>query len=63
MLQFKDKEFEKALMNFEKAINLRPKEDVSIYFYPTAAALNLGKLDKAKQLFIASIQHRNALKD
>tara|TARA_R100000935_G_scaffold44696_2_gene67621 strand:- start:45373 stop:46233 length:861 start_codon:yes stop_codon:yes gene_type:complete len=62
MLQFKDKEFEKALSNFEQAINLKPKEDVSIYFYATASALKAGKKNKAKELLIASIHNTNASK-
>lgn len=63
MLEFKDKQFENALANFEKAIELKPTEDVSIYFYATAAALNANKMDKAKQLLIASIHNTNASKD
>ena len=63
MLQFVDKDFEKALSNFEKAIKLKPKEDVSIYFYATATALNIGQKDKAKELLIASIHNTNASKD
>lgn len=63
MLQFKDKEYEKALANFEKAIDLKPTEDVSIYFYATASALNAKKNDKAKELLIASIHNTNASKD
>lgn len=63
MLQFVDKEFERALDNFEKAIKLKPKEDVSIYFYATAAALNLGRIDKAKELLTASIHNTNTSKD
>ena len=62
MLQFKGKEFEKALSNFEQAINLKPKEDVSIYFYATASALKAGKKNKAKELLIASIHNTNASK-
>lgn len=63
MLDFKDKEYEKALENFEKAIKLKPTEDVSIYFYATASALNLKKNDKAKQLLVASIHNTNASKN
>lgn len=63
MLNFKDKDYEKALANFEKAIDLKPKEDVSVYFYATAAALNAKKYDKAKELLIASIHNTNASKD
>ncbi len=63
MLQFKDKEFEKSLANFEKAINLKPKEDVSIYFYATASALNANKKSKAKELLMSSIHNTNASKN
>ncbi|MGB1448267.1 MAG: hypothetical protein ACPG8F_00345 [Flavobacteriaceae bacterium] len=63
MLEFKDKEHDKALSNFQKAIDLKPREDVSIYFYATASALNAGKMDKAKQLLIESIHNTNASKD
>ncbi len=63
MLEFKDKDYEKALANFEKAIDLKPKEDVSIYFYATASALNAKKYDKAKELLISSIHNTNASKD
>jgi len=63
MLEFKDKKYEKALSNFEKAIDLKPKEDVSIYFYASASALNAGKNKKAEELLIASIHNTNASKD
>lgn len=62
MLKFKDSEYEKALENFEKAINLKPKQNASVYFYASASALNLGELEKAKQLLIASIHNTNASK-
>ncbi len=62
MLQFKDKDFKTALTNFERAINLKPKEDVSLYFYATASALNTGNTEKAKELLIASIHNTNASK-
>lgn len=63
MLEFADEQYAKALSNFEKAINLKPTEDVSIYFYATASALNEGKLEKAKELLIASVHHTNSSKD
>lgn len=63
MVQFKDMEFEKALTNFEKAIGLKPAQDVSIYFYATASALNAKKYDKARELLIASIHNTNTSKD
>ena len=63
MLQFKDKEYEKALSNFQKAIDLKPREDVSIYFYATASALNAEKNNKAKELLIQSIHNTNTSKD
>jgi tetratricopeptide (TPR) repeat protein len=63
MLELTDEQYEKALSNFEKAINLKPKEDVSIYFNATASALNAGKFEKAKELLIASIHNTNASKD
>ncbi len=62
MLEFKDKEYGKALSNFQKAIDLKPTEDVTIYFYATASALNIGELEKAKELLIASIHKTNASK-
>tara|TARA_Y100000815_G_scaffold196442_1_gene179976 strand:+ start:894 stop:1757 length:864 start_codon:yes stop_codon:yes gene_type:complete len=62
MLEFKDKEYEKALSNFQKAIDLKPTEDVTIYFYATASALNIGELERAKELLIASIHKTNASK-
>ena len=63
MLEFKDKEYGKALSNFQKAIDLRPTEDVSIYFYATASALNVGNINKAKDLLIASIHNTNTSKN
>ena len=63
MLEFTDKQYEKALSNFKKAIKLKPKEDVSIYFYATASALNAGEFAEAKELLIASIHNTNASKD
>uniref|UniRef100_UPI001C5493C4 hypothetical protein n=1 Tax=Winogradskyella pacifica TaxID=664642 RepID=UPI001C5493C4 len=63
MLEFKDKEYDKALTNFERAIDLKPTEDVSIYFYATASALNAKNKNKAKELLISSIHNTNASKD
>ncbi|MFD0992823.1 hypothetical protein [Tenacibaculum geojense] len=63
MLEFKDKKYDKALSNFQKAIDLKPKEDVSIYFYAAASALNVGNMDKAKELLTESIHNTNASKD
>ncbi len=62
MLQFKDNEYEKALANFKKAIELKPRESTSIYFYAVASALKLEKDDEAKTLLIASIHNTNASK-
>lgn len=63
MLEFKDKEYGKALSNFQKAIDLKPREDVSVYFYATASALNAGNMNKAKELLTASIHNTNASKN
>jgi len=63
MLELTDEQYENALANFEKAINLKPKQDVSIYFNATASALNAGKFEKAKELLIASIHNTKASKD
>ncbi len=63
MLAFKDQDFDQALSNFQKAIALKPKEGVSVYFFATASALHLGKTEKAKELLIASIHNTNASKD
>jgi len=63
MLEFADKEYEKALSNFDKAIKLKPKKDVSIYFFAAASALNTGNKEKAKALLIASIHNTNASKN
>ncbi len=63
MLSFKENDFENSLNNLEKAINIKPHEDSSIYFYATAAALNLNKENKAKELLIKSIQNTNVSKD
>lgn len=63
MLSFKESDFENSLNCLEKAIKLKPNEDVNIYFYAAASALNLGKKSKAKELLIKSIQNTNASKD
>ena len=62
MLEFKDKAYENALSNFEKAIALKPTENVSIYFYATATALHLNRNQRAKELLIGSIHNTNASK-
>ena len=63
MLDFKDKKYETALLNFQKAIDLKPRENVTTYFYATAAALNTNNMNKAKELLIASIHQTNASKE
>ena len=63
MVEYKDKKFVRALSNFQKAIHLKPKEDVTIYFYAAAAALKIGKVNNAKKLLIASIHNTKASKN
>ncbi|WP_299673453.1 hypothetical protein [uncultured Tenacibaculum sp.] len=63
MLDFIDKKYETALLNFQKAIDLKPRENVTTYFYATAAALNINNMNKAKELLIASIHQTNASKE
>lgn len=63
MLQFINKEYDNALINFQKAIDIKPNKNVSLYFYATASALNLGNLNKAKELIISSIHNTNASKE
>ncbi|WP_035337688.1 hypothetical protein [Dokdonia sp. PRO95] len=60
MLKFKDEAYEDALLNFEKAIALKPTKNVSIYFYAAAAALHLKRNQRAKELLIESIHNTNA---
>ena len=63
MLQYRDGEYSKALSNFEQAIKLKPKADVTIYFFAAASALNTGEMNKARDLLISSIHYTNASKD
>jgi tetratricopeptide (TPR) repeat protein len=63
MLQFKDKEFKKSLKNFEKALKLMPRNNVTDYFYAAAAAFNIGKIEKAKKIIINSIIYTNSSKE
>ena len=55
MLQYQEKEYEKALDNFNDAFAVLPDENVTHYFYAAAAALHLSKENKAKELIIESI--------
>lgn len=60
MLNFKNKEYENSLSNFQDAFKIKSNESVSDYFYASASALNL-KMDKvAKDLIITAIQQTNA---
>ncbi len=60
MIDFKDKNYKKSLINFEQAFKIIPDENVSEYFYAAAAALNLNQNKKAKGLIIAAIKKTNA---
>ena len=63
MIEFKDKEYQKSLNNFEMAFKILPDGNVSDYFYAAAAALNLKDPEKAKDLIIASIHNTHASKN
>lgn len=60
MLNFKDKNYQNSLSNFQDAFKIKPNESTSHYFYASAAALNLKKNEIAKELIITSIQKTNA---
>ena len=55
MLQYQEKEYEKALDNFHDAFAVLPDENVTHYLYAAAAALHLGKENEAKELIVQSI--------
>lgn len=60
MLNFKDKDFQNSLSNFQDALKIKSDESVTDYFYASASALNL-KMDKvAKDLIITAIRKTNA---
>lgn len=63
MLDYKDHDYEKALSNFDKAIEIRPDENVSAYFYAAASALRLKKEVIAKEHIIQAIEQTNAKQD
>lgn len=60
MLNFKDKNYQNALSNFQVAFKIIPDESTSDYFYASAAALNLSLDELAKDLIITAIQKTNA---
>jgi hypothetical protein len=63
MLHFKDQNYEKSLSNFQEAFKIKPDENVSDYFYASAAALHTNKDSIAKDLIISAIQKTNASED
>lgn len=60
MLNFKDKDFQNSLSNFQDAFKIKSDENVSDYFYASASALNLKMYEVAKDLIIKAIQETNA---
>ena len=60
MLNFKDKDFQNSLSNFQDAFKIKSDENVSDYFYASASALNLKMDEVAKDLIIKAIQKTNA---
>lgn len=60
MLNFKDKNYENSLSNFQDAFKIKSDESVSDYFYASASALNLNMDKVAKDLIITAIQKTNA---
>lgn len=63
MLHFKDKNYEKSLSGFQEAFNNKSDENVSDYFYASAAALYIEKDSIAKDFIITAIQKTNASED
>lgn len=63
MLQFKKKDFKNALSNFETAIRIKPRNEVSDYFFASASALNLNNKKKAKKIILDAILKVNASKE
>jgi hypothetical protein len=59
-LNFKDKEYQQSLSNFQDAFEILPNENVSDYFYASTSALYLKNDELAKDLIIKSIQKANA---
>ncbi|AXT58193.1 hypothetical protein D1815_21395 [Aquimarina sp. AD1] len=60
MLNFKDKDYQNALSNFQDAFKIKPDESTSDYFYASASALNLKQDKVAKDFIITAIQKTNA---
>ena len=63
MLHFKDQDYEKSLSNFQEAFKIKSDENVSDYFYASAAALHINKDSIAKDFIITAIQKTNASED
>lgn len=60
MLHYKDSLYEQSLNNFQEAFKILDNESTNDYFYAAAAALNLKKIDLAKNLITQSIIKTNA---
>jgi len=60
MLNFKDKNYQNSLSNFQDAFKIKSDENTSDYFYASASALNLNLNGVAKELIITSIQKTDA---
>ena len=60
MLYFRDKNYEKSLSSFQEAFKIKSDENVSDYFYASAAALHTDKDAIAKDFIITAIQKTNA---
>jgi len=62
MLHYKDSLYEQSLNNFQEAFKILDDESTNDYFYAAAAALNLKKIDLAKNLITQSIIKTNVSK-
>lgn len=60
MLNFKDKNYQNSLSNFQDAFKIKSDENTSDYFYASASALNLNLNEVAKELIITAIQKTDA---
>lgn len=60
MIDYTDRDYTSALVNFERAFEVLPDESANDYFHAASCALHMNELEKAKSFIIDAIELKNA---